>query len=50
MKAFKRIMLVDRDLGLLISVKNWIGNHNFIVDTFSNPIEALVSFKPELYD
>jgi two-component system catabolic regulation response regulator CreB/two-component system response regulator ChvI len=24
--------------------------HGFIVDTFSNPLEALSSFKPELYD
>ena len=25
-------------------------SYGFIVDTFSNPLEALSSFKPELYD
>ena len=43
-KTSKRIMLVDEDSGLLIPVKLGLEYHNFIVDTFSNSLEALASF------
>ena len=49
-KTSNRIMLVDEDSGLLIPVKLGLEYHNFIVDTFSNSLEALASFKPQLYD
>jgi DNA-binding response OmpR family regulator len=51
MKAFKRIMLVDEDKGLLIPIKHGFEQfQDFIVDTYSNPLDALSSFQPELYD
>ena len=45
-----RILFVDDDLDILFTIKRSLENHGFIVDTFSNPFEALSSFKPELYD
>ena len=47
---YRRILLVDGELDLLITIKNGLEQHGFIVDTFSNPLEALSSFKPEQYD
>jgi two-component system, OmpR family, response regulator ChvI len=45
-----RILYVDDDLDILFSIKMGLESYGFIVDTFSNPLEALSSFKPELYD
>ncbi len=45
-----RILYVDDDLDILFSIKTGLEYYGFIVDTFSNPLEALSSFKPELYD
>jgi DNA-binding response OmpR family regulator len=45
-----RILFVDDDLDILLTIKNSLEYHGFKVDTFSNPFEALSSFKPELYD
>ena len=45
-----RILLVDDNNDILITIKNSLEAHNFIVDAFSNPLEALSSFKPKLYD
>lgn len=49
-KPFYRILFVDDDLDILLTIKNNLEYHGFKVDTFSNPFEALSSFKPELYD
>ena len=43
-------MYVDDDLDILFSIKTGLEYYGFIVDTFSNPLEALSTFKPELYD
>ena len=45
-----RILYVDDDLDILFSIKMGLKSYGFIVDTFSNPLEALSSYKPELYD
>ncbi len=45
-----RILYVDDDLDILFSIKTGLESYGFIVDTFSNPLEALSSFKPDLYD
>ena len=45
-----RILYVDDDQDILFSIKTGLEYYGFIVDTFSNPLEALSSFKPDLYD
>jgi CheY-like chemotaxis protein len=45
-----RILFVDDNKDILLTIKEGLEYHGFIVDTFSNPLEALSSFKPELYD
>jgi two-component system, OmpR family, response regulator ChvI len=45
-----RILYVDDDHDILFSIKIGLESYGFIVDTFSNPLEALSSYKPELYD
>ena len=45
-----KILFVDDDNDILIAIKASLEFHGFIVDTFSNPLEALSSFKPEIYD
>ena len=45
-----RIFYVDDDLDILFSIKMGLESYGFIVDTFSNPLEALSFYKPELYD
>ncbi len=45
-----RILYVDDDHDILFSIKTGLESYGFIVDTFSNPLEALSSFKPDLYD
>ena len=49
-KSSYRILYVDDDLDILFSIKMGLESYGFIVDTFSNPLEALSSYKPELYD
>ncbi|HEX2405959.1 MAG TPA: hypothetical protein VHJ38_02020 [Nitrososphaeraceae archaeon] len=43
---YRRIMLVNEELGLLIPVKLGLEGHSFIVDTFSTSLEALASSNP----
>ncbi len=49
-KPSYRLLFVDDDRDILFSIKTGLEYYGFIVDTFSNPLEALSSFKPELYD
>jgi two-component system, OmpR family, response regulator ChvI len=49
-KSSYRILFVDDDRDILLTIKKSLEYHGFIVDTFSNPLEALSSFKPDLYD
>jgi two-component system, OmpR family, response regulator ChvI len=49
-KPSYRILYVDDDLDILFSIKTGLEYYGFIVDTFSNPLEALSTFKPGLYD
>ena len=46
-KPSYKILFVDDDNDILIAIKASLEYHGFIVDTFSNPLEALSSFKPE---
>lgn len=45
-----RILFVDDNKDILLTIQTGLESYGFIVDTFSNPSEALSSFKPELYD
>lgn len=45
-----RLLYVDDDPDILFSIKMGLESYGFIVDTFSNPLEALSFYKPELYD
>jgi two-component system, OmpR family, response regulator ChvI len=45
-----RILFVDDDRDTLFTIKKSLEDHGFIVDTFSNPLKALSSFKPDSYD
>lgn len=45
-----RILFVDDNKDILLTIKEGLEYHGFIVDIFSNPLEALSYFKPELYD
>jgi PleD family two-component response regulator len=49
-KSPYKILLVDDDDDILISIKHYLEDNDFIVDTFSSPLEAISAFKPELYD
>ena len=46
-----KILLVDDDYDILTTIKHCLEETNgFIVDTFSNPLEVISAFHPELYD
>jgi CheY-like chemotaxis protein len=46
-----KILLVDDDYDILTTIKHCLEETNdFIVDTFSNPLEVISAFQPELYD
>jgi DNA-binding response OmpR family regulator len=49
-KSSYRILFIDDNNDILLTIKEGLEYHGFIVDIFSNPLEALSSFKPELYD
>src|SRR5919198_5463371 len=45
-----RILLVDDDVDITTSLKIGLEDNGFAVDAFNDPLEALSSFKPSLYD
>ena len=49
-KPSYRILFVEDDHDILFVIKKSLEDHGFIVDTFSNPLEALSSFTSESYD
>ena len=49
-KSPYRILYVDDDNDILITFKKILEDNGFMVDAFSNPLEALSSFKPGVYD
>jgi two-component system, OmpR family, response regulator ChvI len=49
-KPSYRILFVDDNKDILLTIKEGLEYHGFRVDIFSNPLEALSYFKPELYD
>jgi DNA-binding response OmpR family regulator len=49
-KSPYRILYVDDDNDILITFKKILEDNCFLVDAFSNPLEALSSFKPGRYD
>jgi two-component system, OmpR family, response regulator ChvI len=46
----KRILLVDDDVDITMSLKIGLEDNGFIVYAFNDPLEALSNFKPGLYD
>ena len=46
----RRILLVDDEADVLTTLKIGLENNGFLVDAFTNPLEALSSFRPSLYD
>jgi two-component system, OmpR family, response regulator ChvI len=50
-KPSHKILLVNDDYDILTTIKHCLEDTNdFIVDTFSNPLEVISAFQPELYD
>ena len=49
-KSSYRILFVDDNKDILLTIQSGLESYGFIVDTFSNPSEALSSFRPGLYD
>lgn len=46
-----KILLIDDDNNILTRIKHCLEETNdFIVDTFSNPLEVISAFQPELYN
>ena len=49
-KSSYRILFVDDNKDILLTIQNGLESYGFQVDTFANPYEALSSFKPDFYD
>ena len=49
MSSNKKILLVDDDKDIALSFNLALQHNNFLVDVFTNPIEALAKFKPGFY-
>lgn len=48
-KPFYRLLIVDDDNEILITMKQILEDKGFLVYPFSNPLEALSAFNPGLY-
>jgi two-component system, OmpR family, response regulator ChvI len=46
----KRILVVDDEPDIGLTLKVVLEKYEFVVDTFSDPAIALKNFKPDLYD
>jgi DNA-binding response OmpR family regulator len=46
----KRILIVDDEVDITDSLKTGLVNQGFIVDTYNDPMAALVHFKSKEYD
>ena len=49
-KIHRRILVVDDEPNVNITLKLYLESEGFDVDTFDNPRLALSSFKPDYYD
>lgn len=49
MSINKKILLVDDDKDIALSFNLGLQHNDFLVDVFTNPIEALAKFKPGYY-
>src|SRR5574339_113966 len=49
MSSNKKILLVDDDKDIALSFNLALQHNDFLVDVFTNPIEALAKFKPGFY-
>jgi two-component system catabolic regulation response regulator CreB/two-component system response regulator ChvI len=45
-----RILFVDDEADIIISIKKGLEDNGFVVDAFTEPSDALSAFRPELYD
>ncbi len=50
MSSDKKILLVDDDKDIALSFNLGLQHNEFLVDVFTNPIEALAKFKPGYYN
>jgi two-component system, OmpR family, response regulator ChvI len=48
-KAKRKIMLVDDELDITISLKLFLEENGFEVDAYNNPSSAIVNYRPGLY-
>jgi two-component system response regulator ChvI len=46
----KKVLVVDDEADVALSIKIVLEKYGFLVDTFTDPAEALESFNPQLYD
>lgn len=46
----KKILVVDDESDIAVSVKNGLVRRGFEVDIYTDPLKALSEFKPEKYD
>lgn len=49
-KRKKKILLVDDEPDICLTIKQGLEDHGFDVDAYENPRESLRSFKPAVYD
>lgn len=49
MGSNKKILLVDDDKDIALSFNLGLQHNDFLVDVFTNPVEALAKFKPGFY-
>ena len=46
----KKILVVDDEPDITLSIKNGLKRKGFEVDTYNDPLKALDDFKPDVYD
>ena len=46
----KKILLVDDELDITFTIKNILEDNGFYIDTFTDPIKALKSYRVNFYD
>jgi two-component system, OmpR family, response regulator ChvI len=48
-KARRKILLVDDELDIILSLKLFLEENGFEVDAYDNPSSAIANYKPSLY-
>jgi two-component system, OmpR family, response regulator ChvI len=50
MKNVKRILIVEDESDIIFTLKIILEQNGFVINSFTDPLSALSSFKPNLYD